>query len=105
MKYVILSTMKGRTITGNTVLLAYGAEGQPAPEMLLSRGGIATMFPTADAAVAALKRTVKQAQIEGHEWPKKCTYEVIELHDAPEVQEAPVQVANTGVKRLGGRQE
>jgi hypothetical protein len=62
--------------------LSYGRDGEPSPELLLSRDR-ATVFSSRTEAIAAIKATIKQSLDEGATWPKKYAIYTIETDEAP----------------------
>ena len=66
--------------------LAYGKEGDIAPDQLLRRGGKATMFATQAAANSAIRDTIAKAKADGDKWPEKYGIYLLTVEDAPSNQ-------------------
>mgnify|MGYP005824236627 CR=1 FL=1 len=63
--------------------LAYGKEGDIAPDQLLRRGQKATMFATRAEASAAIRDTIAKAKADGDKWPEKYDIYLLTVEDSP----------------------
>lgn len=62
--------------------LAYGLEGQPAPDQLLRRGARASSFPTEDAAKAALKDSAEKWKRDGLTFHHGALISILKVEEA-----------------------
>lgn len=78
MPYIVVSARKSKQIAEPFFTpLAYGRDGEPAPDHLLRRER-ASIFSTQEQAWAALKTTLREEQEQGSTWMNKFHYAVFE---------------------------
>ena len=82
--YIILRAPKRQTDFCHGAPMAYGVKGVPGHDdrLLVDRG--ATLFATYEAATTALESTLTAEESAGHLWPKKYSYEIVEVRVPPE---------------------
>lgn len=83
MGYIVMSAQLRKEAPEWFAPLAYGKEGEPAPDQLLRRGGRATMFSTPAAANTAIRDTLAKARADGDRWPDKYGIYLLTVDDAP----------------------
>ena len=83
MGYIVMSAPLRKEMPEWFAPLAYGKEGDIAPDQLLRRGGRATMFETPAAANAAIRATLAKARADGDKWPDKYGIYLLAVEDAP----------------------
>ena len=75
--YTVMCSKKSIATADWFAPMSYGKGTEPSPEQLLMRGR-ATLFDSQQEAFDALGVTLKQAKAEGHNWPEKHTYSIVE---------------------------
>lgn len=83
MGYIVMSAPLRKKAPEWFAPLAYGRDGEIAPDQLLRRGGRATMFETPAAANAAIRATLAKARADGDKWPEKYGIYLLMVEDAP----------------------
>ena len=83
MGYIVMSAPLRKERPEWFAPLAYGKDGDIAPDQLLRRGGTATMFATPAEANAAIRDTIAKAKADGDKWPDKYGIYLLTVEDAP----------------------
>lgn len=97
MGYIVMSAPLRKEMPEWFAPLAYGKDGDIAPDQLLRRGGTATMFATQAAANAAIRDTIAKAKADGDKWPSKYGIYLLTVEDAP----SNVKVSGAGTASAG----
>ena len=100
MGYIVMSAPLRKERPEWFAPLAYGKDGDIAPDQLLRRGGTATMFATPAEANAAIRDTIAKARADGDKWPDKYGIYLLTVEDAP--HNAEVSGAGTASAGLPG---
>ena len=96
MGYIVMSAPLRKEMPEWFAPLAYGKDGDIAPDQLLRRGGTATMFATQAAANAAIRDTIAKAKADGDKWPSKYGIYLLTVEDAPSNAEITGRASGPG---------
>ena len=83
MRYIVMSAPLRKQAPEWFAPLAYGKDGEPAPEQLLRRGGRATAFKSPAEANRAIRATLAKARADGDKWPDNYGLYLLTVEDAP----------------------